>query len=96
MTCTDDLSHWSDPVVVLEENFHLSYPYVFEESGNVYMIPETSDVGDIRLYKADNNMLSSFSLNRTLIHHDVTEGETGFADSSVYKKDSSCLSLFVD
>lgn len=87
MTYTEDLNHWSAPVVVLKEDFHLSYPYVFEEKGNVYMIPETSAVGDIRLYKADNNMLSSFSLSRTLVHHDVAEGETGFADSSVFKKD---------
>ena len=55
MTCTEDLTHWSNSVVVLEEHFHLSYPYVFEEKGNVYMIPETSAVGDIRLYKAYNN-----------------------------------------
>ena len=37
--------------VVLEENFHLSFPFVFEEEEKVYMIPETSQSKDIRLYE---------------------------------------------
>ena len=35
MTSTSDLVHWSKPVVVLKEPFHLSYPWVFEENGKV-------------------------------------------------------------
>ena len=38
--------------IVLEENFHMSYPYVFKEDNNVYMIPETHAIGEIRLYKS--------------------------------------------
>ena len=37
--------------VVLEENFHLSFPFVFEDSGNLYMIPETAENQQIRLYE---------------------------------------------
>lgn len=37
--------------VVLEEQFHLSFPYVFENEGNIYMVPESSENNDIRLYK---------------------------------------------
>lgn len=37
--------------VVLEEDFHLSFPFVFENDNNVYMIPETSQINEIRLYK---------------------------------------------
>ena len=37
--------------VVLEENFHLSFPYIFESKGTVYMIPETHETKDIRLYE---------------------------------------------
>jgi hypothetical protein len=40
------------PRVVLEEPFHLSYPHVFEYEGRVYMIPETAEAGEIRLYAA--------------------------------------------
>jgi hypothetical protein len=38
--------------VVLEENFHLSYPFIFEDDGEVYMIPESSEANEIRLYQA--------------------------------------------
>ena len=38
--------------VVLEEDFHLSFPFVFKDHNEIYMIPETSDNGDIRLYKS--------------------------------------------
>ncbi len=38
--------------VVLEESFHLSYPYVFRDRDDIYMIPEASRSGAIRLYKA--------------------------------------------
>jgi len=43
---------FSVPEVVLEESFHLSYPYVFEENGEIYMMPETMGDGCIQLYKA--------------------------------------------
>jgi hypothetical protein len=35
----------------LEERFHLSFPYIFEYEGEIYMCPETSENRDIRLYK---------------------------------------------
>ena len=37
--------------VVLEEDFHLSFPFVFEANDQIYMIPESSKNNDIRLYK---------------------------------------------
>lgn len=37
--------------VVLEENFHLSYPFVFSDDSEIYMIPESSQAKQIRLYK---------------------------------------------
>ena len=38
----------------LEEPFHLSYPYLLEHEGEVYMIPETSANGKVTLYKTDS------------------------------------------
>ena len=37
--------------VALEESFHLSYPYLFEYEGELYMCPETSENREIRVYK---------------------------------------------
>ena len=36
--------------VVLEENFHMSFPCIFIYKENIYMIPETSEINQIRLY----------------------------------------------
>ena len=40
--------------IALKEDFHLSFPYIFEFKENVYMIPESAKNQDIRLYKAVN------------------------------------------
>lgn len=49
----DGLS-WDYQQIVLVENFHLSYPQVFEFESNWYMIPETCETNSVRLYKAAN------------------------------------------
>lgn len=43
---------FSEPTVVLERAYHLSYPFVFERHGEVYMIPETRSVDRVELYRA--------------------------------------------
>lgn len=37
--------------VVLKEPFHLSFPYLLESDGELFMVPETEQSGDIRLYR---------------------------------------------
>lgn len=48
MISTKDLVSWTEPVVVLKESCHLSYPWVFEKNGSIYMIPETCGLNSIR------------------------------------------------
>jgi len=43
---------WAYRQIVLSEPFHLSYPYVFQHGGDVYMIPETHQASAVRLYRA--------------------------------------------
>jgi hypothetical protein len=43
----------STPRPVLEEPWHLSYPFVFEHAGEVWMIPESGNAHGIYLYRAD-------------------------------------------
>ncbi|MFM7016006.1 MAG: hypothetical protein ACKOX3_06725 [Bacteroidota bacterium] len=38
-------------VFKLKANFHFSYPYVFEENNEIYVIPETHQTNSIDLYK---------------------------------------------
>jgi hypothetical protein len=37
--------------VALREPFHLSFPFLFEHRGELYMCPESSAAGEIRLYR---------------------------------------------
>jgi hypothetical protein len=43
---------WSPPRTVLERDHHLSYPFVFEHEGAIYMLPETGEAGRIELHRA--------------------------------------------
>lgn len=38
--------------IIIENNYHMSYPCVFEYNGSHYMIPETKDNKTLELYKA--------------------------------------------
>lgn len=51
---SENAEKWEYQKVVLEENYHLSYPYVFKWDGDYYMIPEKSASGSVSLYKADS------------------------------------------
>jgi hypothetical protein len=44
----------SPPRPVLETETHLSYPFVFEWRGQIYMLPEARDSGKISLFRAVN------------------------------------------
>ena len=41
----------SPPVKVLEAEHHLSYPFVFEHDGSLYMLPESARAGSVELYR---------------------------------------------
>lgn len=41
------------PQVVLQRPYHLSYPFVFEWDGAMYMIPETAGNGTVELYRCE-------------------------------------------
>ncbi|TKB98907.1 glucosamine inositolphosphorylceramide transferase family protein [Pedobacter cryophilus] len=47
----DEQGNYKDPVKVLEKDYHLSYPYLIEDNGELYMIPETKQNNSIELYK---------------------------------------------
>lgn len=49
---------YKKPKVVLEEPFHLSYPFVFEHDGVVYCMPESHVVNRINLYRFNEDKLA--------------------------------------
>lgn len=84
MRKTKDLKNWTPEMDVLIEPFHLSFPWVFEEDGKVYMMPETGGSRSIRIYQADNDSLAKWSLCRIIM-----EDEQPWTDSVIYKKDGT-------
>jgi hypothetical protein len=42
---------WSPPVRVLERDYHLSYPFLLELDGSLYMIPETAQNATVEIYR---------------------------------------------
>jgi predicted GH43/DUF377 family glycosyl hydrolase len=53
LASSDDGFEWEYERIVLKEEFHLSYPHVFEWQGDVYMVPETLGANAACLYKAE-------------------------------------------
>jgi len=45
---------WKYQQVIIDEPFHLSYPYVFKSGDDYYLIPESFEANSIRLYRATN------------------------------------------
>lgn len=58
----------------LEEEFHLSYPYVFEFDGELFMCPETVEKRDIRLYRCTDFPLG-WEYYKTIVK-DVSAADT--------------------
>jgi hypothetical protein len=48
---TDDGVH-GQPVTVLERPYHLSYPFVFQQSNDFFMVPESGSNRSVDLYRA--------------------------------------------
>lgn len=45
------LSKWEE---IINEPYHLSFPYVFEYNGDYYMCPESGECKELYLYKCEN------------------------------------------
>lgn len=87
MVSTKDYVNWTEPVTVLSSSFHLSFPFVFEDNGTVYMIPESNEADAVCLYQA-NDDLTEFTLVRKLVEQPRTKDICfNYCDSHILKKD---------
>lgn len=59
---------------VLDEPFHMSFPFLFEHAGSLFMMPETSENRDIRIYRCVDFPLR-WELHRVLMR-DVSAVDT--------------------
>lgn len=82
--------------VIIEEDFHLSFPFVFEKDGEIFMIPESHENRDIRLYKCQE-FPHKWKLEKILM------SDVSAVDTIVVKNDQTwfmltnfCSSQFID
>lgn len=90
MVSSSDLNNWTAPVQISrEDNLHFSFPFVFRDGDDVYMIPETGWSGEIRLYRAKDSGLNQWEADTVLMRRGKKDVNIIFdyADNVVYKKD---------
>ena len=63
------------PRPILERPYHLSYPFVFRRGSEIYMIPETSSVGRIELYRAER-FPERWTFERVLVNDAIASDAT--------------------
>ena len=44
----DNKGNYKPPVVILDKAYHLSFPFVFEDDGNIFMIPESKQNNNVQ------------------------------------------------
>jgi hypothetical protein len=80
LATSSDGWRWDYEQVVIDEPFHLSYPYVFRWEDDIYLIPESGDDRSVRLYRAAS-FPREWALQATLLwgYH--------FTDPSIFRHD---------
>lgn len=68
--------------ISLKEDFHLSYPYLFDYQGGLYMCPDTQEKNDIRIYKC-----TDFPLKWEL--HEILISDISAADTNIFMHDDT-------
>ena len=74
---------------VLDLDYHLSYPYIIEEEGEIYMMPEAHKSGRLEVYKCEKFP------DKWTLYSSAFEGES-VADATYYKDDKGQRWLFMN
>lgn len=70
--------------IVIEEPHHLSFPFIFEHNGDIFIMPETCEANNIKLYKAID-FPNKWEMSKTIVDGIFT-CDTVIADLSPDKK----------
>jgi hypothetical protein len=63
----DSAGRCSRPVTVLQRDYHLSYPFLIEDRGQLYMVPETGKNGTVEVYRCVS-FPDRWKLEKVLLH----------------------------
>ena len=79
----DKKGNFLDPKIVLEEDCHLSYPFVIEDKGEIYMIPETNSIETIQIYKC-LEFPKKWEFHKVLMNNILAVDTTIYAENGKY------------
>lgn len=71
----DEQDAWKNYTIVLEESFHLSYPFIFAADDAIYMTVESGEAHQVRIYVATDGSLEKWGFKQELlagVHYDPT------------------------
>lgn len=74
------------PVIIIREDFHLSFPEIFEYNGQIYLLPESNEINQIRIYRMEGSML------KWKLYYSFTTKER-YSDTVVYVKEQNIYLL---
>ncbi len=78
----DDKGNYGSSKIVLDKEYHLSYPFIYEEDDELYMIPESSQNKSVELYKC-----TEFPLKWELV--EVMFKDTMATDVTIFKQNDT-------
>lgn len=95
---------WGKPKVLIEDATHLSYPFVYEENGKMYIMPESNRAG--HLYRVELSLtdgeltISNKTVLKTGRYADTTRlelsGKTYYFTTPIIKDNVSELKIYCD
>ncbi|MGB5951708.1 MAG: hypothetical protein WBG57_04225 [Ornithinimicrobium sp.] len=85
---SNDAHGWKYDAIVLSQDFHLSYPAVYVTSGGMWMVPESFESNQVRLYRADP-FPTTWTLEKVLI-----DGVAG-GDPTLWRNDDGTWSMLL-
>ncbi|KAL1201451.1 Glucosamine inositolphosphorylceramide transferase 1 [Cardamine amara subsp. amara] len=94
---------WKPLGIALDEAWHLSFPFVFNYNGEIYMMPESNEIGQVHLYRAvkfplswklEQVILKKPLVDSTIIHHEGIYWLFGSDHSSFGTKKNGQLEIW--
>lgn len=74
----------SNKEIIIEEDFHMSYPFIFQHKNEYYMIPETKENKSIRLYKC-LKFPNKWEYHKTLISNiEITDSTILYSENKYW------------
>jgi len=88
---------WRYQKIVLEEAFHLSFPYVFKHENQFFMIPESYQAKEVRLYRADDfpnrwTYVCSLVMGHEFVDSGLLHDQGKFSGLTTFSRSASSVS----